>query len=258
MIGVNHRTFCGSLKACQDHELCHAEAFVPAQFVRSSSATCPPQRREERPAAATAAPRREPDVRRKVWPGLGKRRQGSGGALVETPGRQQPPSRLPEGVVRREKLTGDSAPKRSRMLRKVLESDIHSVCVLACYSIKMHKSSQKELFSPHSVSAMQLATPQSSAEPPPTQRIVAHHLPAHPLTKLLKPLYQSLKAWEVIPGILRWLLGVIKHGYALQFRGRPPRFKGMVPFLWKVMHYVTFAFTFALLFKYEQDLIVCF
>ncbi len=103
-----------------------------------------------------------------------------------------------------------------------------AVCVLTCCSIKTHTSSQKELFSPHSVSAMQLAPPQSSAEPPPTQRIITHHLPAHPLTKLLKLLYQSLKAWKVILGISRWLLGVIKHGYTLQFRRRPPRFKGVV------------------------------
>ncbi len=124
--------------------------------------------------------------------------------------------------MKKEEPTGDPAPKRSRMTQEVLESDIHSVCVLACCSIKPHTSSQKYLFPPHSVNAMQLAPPQSSAEPPATQRIVAHHLPAHPSTKLLKPLYQSLKAWEVIPGISRWLFGVIKRGYTLQFRRKPP------------------------------------
>ncbi len=87
---------------------------------------------------------------------------------------------------------------------------------------------KRALFSLHSISVMQLTPPQSSTEPPPTQRIVVQHLPAHPSTKLLKPPYQSLKAWEVIPGISRWLLGVIKHGYTLQFRRRPPRFKGVV------------------------------
>ncbi len=53
-------------------------SFQLSSCSRSSSATHPPQRREERPAAATAAkaPRREPDVWRKVWPGPGKRRQG--------------------------------------------------------------------------------------------------------------------------------------------------------------------------------------
>ncbi len=203
-------------------------SFQPPSRSRSSSATRPPQRREVRPAAVTVAeaPRREPDMRRKVWPGPGKRRQ----VQRRSPRRDTgpPPSRLPEGVVRREERTGGPAPKRSRMSRKVLESDIHNVCVLTCCSIKTHTSSQKELFSPHSVSVMQLAPPQSSAEPPPTQRIITHHLPAHPLTKLLKLLYQSLKAWKVILGISRWLLGVIKHGYTLQFRCRPPHFKGVV------------------------------
>ncbi len=67
-----------------------------------------------------------------------------------------------------------------------------------------------------------------SAELPPTQDIVAHHLPAHPTTKLLKPLCQFKSAWEVIPGISRWLLGVIECGYALQFRCRPPCFNSVV------------------------------
>ncbi len=102
--------------------------------------------------------------------------------------------------MRRVERTGGPAPKRSRMSLEVLKSNIHNICFLACCSIKTHTSSQKELFPTYSVSAMQLAPPQSSAEPPPTQRIVADHLPAHPSTKLLKPLYQSLKAWEVIPG----------------------------------------------------------
>ncbi len=34
--------------------------------------------------------------------------------------------------------------------------------------------------------------------------------------------------WEAIPGISRWLLGVIKCGYTPQFRCRPPRFNGVV------------------------------
>ncbi len=67
-----------------------------------------------------------------------------------------------------------------------------------------------------------------SAELPPTQDIVAHHLPAHPTTKLLKPLCQFKSAWEVIPGISLWLLGVIECGYALQFRCRPPCFNSVV------------------------------
>ncbi len=52
-------------------------SFQPPSRSRSSE-TRPPQRREERPAATTAAaaPGREPDVRRKVWPGPAKRHQG--------------------------------------------------------------------------------------------------------------------------------------------------------------------------------------
>ncbi len=145
-----------------------------------------------------------------------------------TPGRLHPPSRLPEGVVRREERSGGPAPKRAKKSHKVFGSDIHGVCFLACCSIKTHTSSQKELFPLHSVSAMQLAPPQSSAEPPLTRKLAARHSPAHPPARLLKPLYQSLKAWEAITGISRWLLGVIKRGYTLQFRRRPPRFNGVV------------------------------
>ncbi len=122
--------------------------------------------------------------------------------------------------MRREERSGGPAPKRAKKSHKVFESDIHSVCVLACCSIKMHTSSQKELFPPHSVSAMQLAPPQSSAEPPHTRKLAARHLSAHLPARLLKPLCQSLKAWETIP--------VIKRGYTLQFRRRPPRFNGVV------------------------------
>ncbi len=77
--------------------------------------------------------------------------------------------------MRREERAGGPVPKRSRMLREVLKSDIHNVCVFARGSIKTHTSSQKELLPSHSVNAMQFTPPQSSAEPPPTQRIVAHH-----------------------------------------------------------------------------------
>ncbi len=77
--------------------------------------------------------------------------------------------------MRREERAGGPAPKRARMLREFLESDIHNVCVLTCGAIKTHTSSQKELLPSHSVNAMQFTPPQSSAEPPPTQRIVAHH-----------------------------------------------------------------------------------
>ncbi len=84
---------------------------------------------------------------------------------------------------------------------------------------------------PSGQQGLQLAPPQSSAESPPTQIIVAHHSLAHWSTKLLKPLCQfnvAMSAMEVIPGISRWVLGVIKRRYTLQFRHRPPHFNGVV------------------------------
>ncbi len=87
----------------------------------------------------------------------------------------------------------------------------------------MHTFSQKELSPPHSINAAPLAPPLSSAGPHPT-RVIA----AHPTTEPLKPLSQFISAWEVIPGISRWLLNVIEQGYTLQFRRRPPRFNGVV------------------------------
>ncbi len=127
---------------------------------------------------------------------MARSREKSPGTVEEPSlGHRPTSSSLPEGVVRREERTGSPAPKRFRMLHDVLECGIHNVCVLACHSIKMHTSSQKELFPPHSVRAMQLAPPQSSAEPPPTQSIVTHHSPTHPSAKLLKPICQSLNAW---------------------------------------------------------------
>ncbi len=87
----------------------------------------------------------------------------------------------------------------------------------------MHTFSQKELSPPHSINAAPLAPPLSSAGPHPTQVIAAH-----PTTEPLKQISQFISAWEVIPGISRWLLNVIERGYTLQFRRRPPRFNGVV------------------------------
>ncbi len=35
-------------------------------------------------------------------------------------------------------------------------------------------------------------------------------------------------AWQAIPGVSDWVMGIIKRGYSLQFARRPPRFSGMV------------------------------
>ncbi len=197
-------------------------SFQPPFRSRSSLVTHPPQRREERPAAATAAeaPRWVPNVRRKVRPGPGKRCQGQ----RRSPRRNTVFETL-QAVFVRVFVRREARNRRpsSQTIQNVARGsrERHSMFVFLQVVFA-------ELFPPHSVTTMQLAPPQSSAEPSSTQRIVAHHLPAHPSTKLLKPLYQSLKAWEVIPGISRWLLGVIKRGYTLQFRRRPPGFKVVV------------------------------
>ncbi|KAL0164048.1 hypothetical protein M9458_039801, partial [Cirrhinus mrigala] len=51
-----------------------------------------------------------------------------------------------------------------------------------------------------------------------------------PLKPIL-PLATRAEAWQAIPGVSEWVLGIIKRGYSLQFARRPPRFSGMVPTL---------------------------
>ncbi len=36
------------------------------------------------------------------------------------------------------------------------------------------------------------------------------------------------EAWQAIPGVSDWVMGIIKRGYSLQFARRPPRFSGVV------------------------------
>ncbi len=138
----------------------------------------------------------------------------SGGARDATLARPRLLNRLPDDRRRGGERESSPAPKRQKF-------SCSNVCVLGVHSIKMHTFSQKEFSPPHSINVAPLALPQSSAGPPPTQVIAAH-----PTTKLLKPPCQFMSAWKVIPGISRWLLGVIERGYALQFR--PPRFNGVV------------------------------
>ena len=49
--------------------------------------------------------------------------------------------------------------------------------------------------------------------------------------ELTRPLCHFLDAWRAIPGVSPWILGIIQHGYSLQFKRRPPRFNGVVPSL---------------------------
>ncbi len=46
--------------------------------------------------------------------------------------------------------------------------------------------------------------------------------------ELIQPLATRAKAWQAIPGVSHWVLGIIKRGYSLQFAQRPLRFNGVV------------------------------
>lgn len=46
--------------------------------------------------------------------------------------------------------------------------------------------------------------------------------------EVIQPLVTRAEAWQAIPGVLDWVLGIIKRGYSLQFARRPPRFSGVV------------------------------
>ncbi|KAI2647445.1 Transposon Ty3-G Gag-Pol polyprotein [Labeo rohita] len=43
------------------------------------------------------------------------------------------------------------------------------------------------------------------------------------------PLATRAEAWQAIPGVSDWVMGIIKKGYSLQFARRPPHFSGVVP-----------------------------
>ncbi len=46
--------------------------------------------------------------------------------------------------------------------------------------------------------------------------------------KLIQPLATWAEAWQAIPVVSDWVLGIIKRGYAIQFTRRPPQFSGVV------------------------------
>ncbi len=46
--------------------------------------------------------------------------------------------------------------------------------------------------------------------------------------EFIQPLATRAEAWQAIPGVSEWVMGIIKRGYSLQFARRPPRFSGMV------------------------------
>ncbi len=46
--------------------------------------------------------------------------------------------------------------------------------------------------------------------------------------EFIQPLATRAEAWQAIPGVSEWVMGIIKQGYSLQFARRPPRFSGVV------------------------------
>ncbi len=42
--------------------------------------------------------------------------------------------------------------------------------------------------------------------------------------KLFLPLAKRAEAWQAIPGVLEWVMAMVRWGYTLQFARRPPRF----------------------------------
>ncbi len=72
-----------------------------------------------------------------------------------------------------------------------------------------HKHSQKE---------SNFLLPSLSSALPPCSR---------PL-EFIQPLATRAEAWQAIPGVSEWVMGIIKRGYSLQFARRPPRFSGVV------------------------------
>ncbi len=46
--------------------------------------------------------------------------------------------------------------------------------------------------------------------------------------EFIQPLATWAEAWQAIPGVSEWVMGIIKRGYSLQFARRPPRFSGVV------------------------------
>ncbi len=46
--------------------------------------------------------------------------------------------------------------------------------------------------------------------------------------EFIQPLATRAEAWQAIPGVSEWVMGIIKRGYSLQFARRPPRFSSVV------------------------------
>ncbi|KAI2664298.1 Transposon Ty3-G Gag-Pol polyprotein [Labeo rohita] len=64
--------------------------------------------------------------------------------------------------------------------------------------------------------------------PLPIIKGVSCHCDGQPPEPII-PLATRAEAWQAIPGVSDWVLGIVKRGYSLQFARRPPRFSGVVP-----------------------------
>ncbi len=113
-------------------------------------------------------------------------------------------SRRPDGLKRGGECKNGPAPKRQKYT-------CSNICVGCSFNKNAYILTQRALSSSLS----------KYGAPP---QVIA----TQPTTNPLKPLCEFMSAWEVIPGISRWLLGVIERGFTLQFRRRPPRFNGVV------------------------------
>ncbi|KAI2660051.1 Alpha-1,2-mannosyltransferase MNN22 [Labeo rohita] len=81
---------------------------------------------------------------------------------------------------------------------------------IGCYSGKNKTHSQKESTFP--------LPPTTNSEP--TQ--------GRQLFETIHPLALWAEAWQAIPGVSSWMIGIIRRGYTLQFTRRLPRFSGVV------------------------------
>ncbi|KAL0165985.1 hypothetical protein M9458_037829, partial [Cirrhinus mrigala] len=69
--------------------------------------------------------------------------------------------------------------------------------------------------------------------PPPKRPLLnlqaLRSMPGAELPEPIVPLGTRAEAWQAIPGVSDWVMGIITRGYSLQFARRPPHFSGVVP-----------------------------
>ncbi|KAL0152981.1 hypothetical protein M9458_051713, partial [Cirrhinus mrigala] len=179
----------------------------PQQPVKPASTTPSAAAAAAQPAAAE--PRlRSRSARRYPFPKRERKRRGQSLALAGPPPKRpllnlQAPRSMPgaEGGVFCVKAVVNTG--------SMCLAPIQTVAVTA-NKIK-HKHPQKE-----------------SKFPLPIIKGVSCHCDGQPPEPII-PLATRAEAWQAIPGVSDWVLGIVKRGYSLQFARRPPRFSGVVP-----------------------------